>query len=86
MPLDESFKLGDREIAGMFSRDADAERFPPILSLEQAADLLQLPPGTLRDWRSRGLLSSCSKKIGKHVRFIRDRLVKHVFNEGLRDE
>lgn len=86
MPVDKTFKLGDREIAEMFSRDADAERFPPILSLEQAADLLQLPTGTLRDWRSRGLLSGCSRKIGKHVRFIRDRLVKHLFNEGLRDE
>lgn len=30
-----------------------------------------------------GLLKSCSRKMGKHVRFFRDRLIRLLFNEGL---
>jgi hypothetical protein len=84
MPQDASFKLTDREIAAMFSHPVDAERFPPVMTLEEAATLLRIPAETLRDWRSRGLLTDCSRKLGKHVRFVRDRVVKKVFNDGLR--
>ena len=86
MALDESIRLGDRELAEMFAGNIEAERFPPILTLSQAAELLQIPVGTLRDWRSRGLMPGCSRKVGKHVRYFRDRLVKHLFNRGLREE
>lgn len=84
MPNDQSLRLTDREIAGMFSHPVDAERFPPFLTLDQAGTLLQVPAETVRDWRSRGLLNDCSRKLGKRVVFVRDRLVKKVFNEGLR--
>lgn len=86
MPNDESLRLSDREIAGMFSHPVDAERFPPFLKLDEAATLLRVPAETLRDWRSRGLLEGCCRKLGKHVRFVRDRLVKKVFNDGLRPD
>ena len=86
MPTDDSLQLTDKEIAQMFSVGIYADRFPPIMTLDEAADLLQVPKGTLRDWRSRGLLSGCSRKLGKHVRFFRDRLIKKVFNDGLRCE
>ena len=84
MPSDESFRLTDREIAGMFSHPVDAERYPPVMTLAEAATLLRVPAETLRDWRSRGLLTECSRKVGKHVRFFRDRLLRKVFNDGLR--
>lgn len=86
MPTDESLQLTDKEITQMFPEGIYADRFPPIMSLEEAADLLQVPKDTLRDWRSRGLLSGCCRKIGKHLRFFRDRLIKKVFNDGLRSE
>lgn len=86
MTADESLKLTDREIAGMFSHPIDAERFRPVLTLEDAAALLQVPVGTLRDWRSRGYLTGCCRKVGKRVRFLRDRLIHKVFVEGLRDD
>lgn len=86
MADDANLKLNDREIAAAFADAHWAERFPPVLSLEQAAEMLQMPVGTLRDWRSRGLLGSCSRKIGKRVRIFRDRLLKQVFNIGLDDE
>lgn len=83
MDCDRSLGLTDKEIALSFSAPLWAERFPPILSVEQAAELLQVPVGTIYDWRSRGLLGSCSRRLGKYVRFNRDRLCKQVFNEGI---
>jgi len=79
---DSSLKLTDKEIAATFADPIWAARFPPILDIHQAASLLNLPVGTLRDWRSRGLLNGCCRKLGKHLRFYRDRLLKHVFNGG----
>jgi excisionase family DNA binding protein len=82
---DRPLKLTSREISSCFCGSDWAQKFPPILTIEQAADLLQVPVGTLRDWRSRGLLGTCSRRLGKHVRFFRDRLLSLVFNEGLDD-
>lgn len=86
MPIDESLRLTDREITAMFSHPVDAERFPPVLAIDEAAALVKVPVGTLRDWRSRGYLTGCCRKVGKHVRFLRDRLIHKVFVEGLRDQ
>jgi hypothetical protein len=47
---------------------------------------LRIPKGTLQDWRSRGLLTGCCRKVGKHVRFFRDRLLERVFNHGINDD
>lgn len=80
---DRNLALTDREIAQFFSDPATAAKYPPVLKLAEAADLLQVPEGTLRDWRSRGLLPGCARRLGREVRFIRDRLIKHVFNIGL---
>jgi hypothetical protein len=76
LPLD----LSAREIAAAFSDPQWAQKFPPLLNIEEAAELLKTPVGTLRDWRSRGLLSNCSRRVGKRVKFFRDRLVREVFN------
>lgn len=86
MAGDESLKLTEKEISSAFADPLWAQRFPPVLSIEQAAELLQLPKATLYDWRSRGRLGTCSRKVGKRVRFFRDRLLRLVFNDGLSDE
>lgn len=78
-----SLKLSDREIAAAFSDPRWAEKFPPVLTLKQTAELLQVPLQTLYQWRSRGSLRHCSRKLGKHVRVYRDRLLKQAFNEGI---
>jgi hypothetical protein len=83
MDGDSSLRLTDKEIALSFSDPLWAERFPPVMSVPQAAELLDVPVATIYDWRSRGLLGKCSRKFGKHVHFFRDRLVQQVFNEGL---
>lgn len=79
-----SLNLNGREISAPFKEGVYAEKFPPILTIEQAAELVQIPVGTLRDWRSRGLLDDCCTKAGKHIRFHRDRFMKLIFNDGLR--
>ena len=85
MDGDTSLRLTDKEVTSPFADPYWAERFPPVMTMDQAANLLQVPKATLYDWRSRGLLHGCSRKLGKHVRFYRDRLLKHVFNEGVAD-
>lgn len=83
MVMDANLKLTDREIESSFVNSQWAERFPPVLTIEQASELLQVPVATIRDWRSRGLLKSSCRRLGKRLRFFRNRLLAQVFNEGL---
>ncbi|MEX0702932.1 MAG: helix-turn-helix domain-containing protein [Planctomycetales bacterium] len=80
---DVGLQLTADEIAAAFADPAWAKKFPPVLTLDEAAELLRVPKATLYDWRSRGMLTKCSRKVGKHVRVFRDRLITKVFNEGL---
>jgi excisionase family DNA binding protein len=80
---DASLKLTKGEIEAPFTAGHWASRYPPVLTVEQAAELLQVPKGTLYDWSSRGLLKACARRVGKHLRFYRDRLIHRIFNEGL---
>lgn len=68
------------ELTRVFADPESAKRFPAILSVPQAAELLQVPVATIYDWSSRGLLDRCAKKIGKHLRISRDRLIQEAFN------
>ncbi len=79
---DDNLKLTPREIAAAFETNA-GPTVPVILTVEEAADLLRVPTKTIYDWSSRGLLKGCCRKVGKHLRFFRDRLLQKVFNEGL---
>jgi excisionase family DNA binding protein len=54
-----------------------------VLTVDQAADLMQVPKKTIYDWSSRGLLRGCGRKVGKHLRIFRDKFLLHIFNEGL---
>jgi excisionase family DNA binding protein len=80
---DGSLRLTARDLADAFADPAWAAKFPPVLSVDQAAALLQVPKATVYDWRSRGLLQGCSRRVGKHVRFFRDKLILQIFNDGI---
>jgi excisionase family DNA binding protein len=80
MSMDANKQPTAKELAQIFSDPHWSERFPPLLTLDQASDLLQIPKQTLYDWSSRGLLDGCKAKVGKHVRLGRDRLMQKVFN------
>ena len=71
-----------KDLAAAFDHGAWAEKYPPVLSLAQAAELLQVPLNTLYQWRSRGLMRGCSRKVGKHVRVWRDHLIQQIFDGG----
>jgi len=79
---DESLKLTPREIAAAFDTNAGPV-VPVVLTVEEAAALLRVPEGTVYDWSSRGLLKGCCHKVGKYLRFFRDRLIQKAFNEGI---
>lgn len=83
---DVGLALSLKEVASAFADVNWANRFPPVLSVDQSAELLQVPKGTIYDWSSRGLLCGCSRRVGKHLRLFRDRLLLKVFNEGLINE
>ena len=70
----------DAELAAAFSDPESSRRFPPVLSVAQAAELLQVSAATIHDWSSRGLLSGCARKIGKHLRISRDRFLQQAFH------
>jgi excisionase family DNA binding protein len=80
---DESLKLTARDVANAFADPTWGARFPPVLTVDQTAELLQIPKQTVYDWHSRGLLKGCCRRVGKHLRFFRDRLLNRIFNEGL---
>ena len=79
-------RLSDAELAHAFADPTWSQRFPPVLTVDQAAELLTVPKATIYDWSSRGLLQNCARRVGKHLRFFRDRLLQQVFNEGLSNE
>lgn len=80
---DKGLRLNATEVAITFSPTELAHRYPPILTVRQTAELLQVPQNTIYDWSSRGLLAGCARRVGKHLRVYRDRLIHKVFNEGI---
>ncbi len=64
-------KLGSKEIAVAL----DGSDWPPILTIEEASDLLRLKRSTLYRHISEGRYASAVKR-GKPVRFWRDRLIQ----------
>lgn len=80
MEYDRSLDLTADEISSAMMGADQADTYPAILTLAQAAALAQVPLGTIRDWRSRGLLSDCSSRPGKQVRVWRDRFIQFLFN------
>jgi hypothetical protein len=60
-----------------------AGEFPPVLSVERAARLLQVPEATGSDRSARGRLRGCGRNVGEHPRLFRDRSIVRAFNEGL---
>ena len=64
MANDDFPKLTDRELAAAFADPRWAAEFPPVLTIQQAAALLQIPLQTLYQWRSRRLLGGWATSTG----------------------
>jgi hypothetical protein len=72
--------LSKDEIETAFNEPHWATEFPPIMSTEQVAKLLQLPIGTIYQMSSQGCFATCAKRVGKYLRFHRPRLLQAIFN------
>ena len=59
----------------------DPQQYPPILTPDQAAALLQVSRCTVYRWSSEGRYKSAIRR-GRPLRFFRDRLVQAFFAEG----
>lgn len=73
--------LSRKEVEEAFADPTWNAKFPPILSVAQVAELLQIPKLTIYDWHSRGLLDGCCRKVGKYLRFFRSRVILTIFNQ-----
>jgi excisionase family DNA binding protein len=74
-----SLDLTTGEVARAFADRRWAEEYPPVLSVEQAAQLIQVPPATIYAWSSAGRLDGCAVRAGKHLRIWRDRFIQFIF-------
>ena len=72
-------KLSASEIQQAFCNSDWEKRFPPVLNVDQAAELAGVPKKTIYEWSSRGLLKGCANRFGRHLRILRDRFVRLLF-------
>lgn len=81
--MDAHSHLTAKDVAAMFADPAEAAKFPSLLTVDEAAQLARVPKQTVYAWSSQGLLKGCSRKVGKHLRILRDKFILKIFNEGL---
>lgn len=77
---DNGIKLTKTEIAAAFGNDAAGD-FPPVLTMEQVSEMLQVPMSTLKQWKAEGRFDGSFRRVGKRVRWFRDRVIDCYFNK-----
>lgn len=75
-----SINLRAAEIAAAFDTEDLRRRFPPIITLQQLAELLQRSRKTIYLWIDKGRLDGTFRKRGKGHLFWRDRVLDRIFN------
>ncbi|MEK6262344.1 MAG: helix-turn-helix domain-containing protein [Planctomycetota bacterium] len=85
MDRNNSLHVTPDEVRATFSDPKWSSEFPPLLTVDQAARLAQVPKATIYDWSSRDLLRGCSRKVGKHLRIHRDRFFTQILNQGIQN-
>lgn len=63
-----------------------AERYPPLVTSGQAAEIAQVPIGTLYDWSSRGLLDGLKHRRGRRLLLQRDLFVRFLMSDAAEEE
>lgn len=79
----QSCGLTAKETADLFLDPSWASTYPPILTVKEAAALARVPVQTIYTWSSQKLLQGCGRRVGKHLRIIRNKFIQKLFNEGL---
>jgi excisionase family DNA binding protein len=75
-------RLTAEEIDLAFRDEATRNRFPPILSPEQFADLFGVSVSTTYLWITKGRLRGAVTRVGKHRRIWRNRAIEVLFNRN----
>lgn len=57
-----------------------ADRYPPHLTHDLAAEMLGISASTLYEWKAKGRLKGCCRQRGKHNFFWRDKLIDTIYN------
>jgi len=73
-------KLTPSELAAMFADPLWSTKFPPILSVDQSAELAQVPKETIYTWSSQGRMKGCSTRAGKYLRIFRNKFLQSLLD------
>ena len=68
------------EILAAFEDSCWEEKYPPILTVDQAAELASVPKKTIYEWSSRGLLDELANRFGRRLRINRNRFIQLLMN------
>jgi excisionase family DNA binding protein len=71
--------VSQSEVATMFAVEPWSTHYPPMLTIEQVARLLQVSRRTIHQWIAEGKFAGTTSKVGKHRRFLRERVVQNFF-------
>jgi len=58
-----------------------AQKYPPLISVEQASEIAQVPVKTIYHWSSLGDIAECKTRRGRRLLISRDCLVMFLLSE-----
>lgn len=59
-----------------------AQRYEPLIQVEEAAKIAHVPPATIHAWSSAGRMDGFKVRSGRRVLFHRDAFVRLVLGDG----
>jgi len=59
-----------------------AQRYDPLIQVEEAAKIAHVPPATIHSWSSAGRMDGFKLRSGRRVLFHRDAFVRFVLAGG----
>ena len=62
-----------------------AQRYDPLIQVEEAAKIAHVPPATIHAWSSAGRMDAFKLRSGRRILFHRDAFVRFVLGGAGRD-
>lgn len=62
-----------------------AQRYDPLIQVEEAAKIAHVPPATIHAWSSAGRMDGFKLRSGRRILFHRDAFVRFVLSGAGRD-
>jgi excisionase family DNA binding protein len=78
--------LTSNEIKSLFDDPDWKSKYPPLLTVCQAAELAGVSKHTVYGWLSQGLLDDCRSKTRRPVQIHRGKYLEIIFNRGVYDD